>query len=208
VGTTPGFNGDYYKALKSVKAKTIIMTGPLDLYNPVEARPCGRGRWKVSFRTWARRPDKMMARSASTPARAVALTLRLNQTRFRPGETLQVGLSARNPGPAVVADFYFGVILPDGITAAFVTSLSPLDVIVRRLDADPRTFPPTSPQDLIPGGLDVSLEAFLSYQFSAEEFDGTALVFALLMPAGALAEGQFDPEKILALDVQAFTLTP
>lgn len=36
VGTTPGFNGDYLKALKSIKAKTLIMTGPLDLYNPVE----------------------------------------------------------------------------------------------------------------------------------------------------------------------------
>lgn len=36
VGTTPGFDGDYLQALKSVKAKTLIMTGPLDLYNPVE----------------------------------------------------------------------------------------------------------------------------------------------------------------------------
>lgn len=35
VGTTPGFNGDHTKALRSVKAKTIIMTGRLDLYNPV-----------------------------------------------------------------------------------------------------------------------------------------------------------------------------
>lgn len=36
VGTTPGFNGDYYKALRSIKAKALLMTGPLDLYNPVE----------------------------------------------------------------------------------------------------------------------------------------------------------------------------
>lgn len=36
VGTTPSFNGDHLKALKGIKAKTLIMTGPLDLYNPVE----------------------------------------------------------------------------------------------------------------------------------------------------------------------------
>lgn len=34
VGTTPGFNGDYTAALRSVRAKTIILAGPLDLYNP------------------------------------------------------------------------------------------------------------------------------------------------------------------------------
>lgn len=36
VGTTPGFNGDTYKALKSVKAKAILINAPDDLYNPTE----------------------------------------------------------------------------------------------------------------------------------------------------------------------------
>ncbi len=34
IGTTPGFNGDYYKALKSIKAKTLILAGEGDLLNP------------------------------------------------------------------------------------------------------------------------------------------------------------------------------
>lgn len=34
VGTTPGFNGDTVKALSSIKAKTILMNAPGDLYNP------------------------------------------------------------------------------------------------------------------------------------------------------------------------------
>jgi homoserine O-acetyltransferase/O-succinyltransferase len=38
VGTTPGFDGDTQKALKSIKAKAILMNAPGDLYNPtVEA---------------------------------------------------------------------------------------------------------------------------------------------------------------------------
>lgn len=36
LGDTPGFNGDYYKALKSIKAKTILMTAPLDILVPVD----------------------------------------------------------------------------------------------------------------------------------------------------------------------------
>jgi len=38
VGTTPGFNGDTEKALGSIKAKTLILTGTKDLLNP-ESEP-------------------------------------------------------------------------------------------------------------------------------------------------------------------------
>ena len=34
VGTTPGMNGDYHKALTSIKAKTLILAGTGDLLNP------------------------------------------------------------------------------------------------------------------------------------------------------------------------------
>jgi len=34
LGTTPGMNGDYHKALKSIKAKTLILAGSGDLLNP------------------------------------------------------------------------------------------------------------------------------------------------------------------------------
>jgi homoserine O-acetyltransferase/O-succinyltransferase len=34
VGTTPGMNGDYVKALRAIKAKTLILTGQKDLLNP------------------------------------------------------------------------------------------------------------------------------------------------------------------------------
>lgn len=38
VGATPGFGGDTDSALASIRASTLILTPPLDLYNPVE---CG-----------------------------------------------------------------------------------------------------------------------------------------------------------------------
>jgi homoserine O-acetyltransferase len=37
VGTTPGFNGDTEAALRAVRAKTLILAPPLDLFNPVES---------------------------------------------------------------------------------------------------------------------------------------------------------------------------
>jgi homoserine O-acetyltransferase len=43
VGTTAGFNGDTAKALASIKAKTLILTGTKDLLNP-EAEPTEMGK--------------------------------------------------------------------------------------------------------------------------------------------------------------------
>jgi len=43
VGTTPGMSGDYAKALRGIKAKTLIMVGVKDLLNPEwEAREAAR----------------------------------------------------------------------------------------------------------------------------------------------------------------------
>ena len=36
IGDTPGFNGDYLKALRSIKAKALLMNAPGDLYNPTD----------------------------------------------------------------------------------------------------------------------------------------------------------------------------
>ena len=36
IGDTPGFNGDYLKALHSIKAKALLMNAPGDLYNPTD----------------------------------------------------------------------------------------------------------------------------------------------------------------------------
>src|SRR5258708_17171062 len=43
VGTTPGFNGDTAKALASIKAKTLILTGTKDLLTP-EFEPTTMGK--------------------------------------------------------------------------------------------------------------------------------------------------------------------
>lgn len=43
LGTTPGFNGDYHRALASIKAKTLVLAGSTDLLNPeYEAQEAAR----------------------------------------------------------------------------------------------------------------------------------------------------------------------
>jgi homoserine O-acetyltransferase len=37
VGITPGFDGDTQRALRSIRARTLILAPPLDLFNPVAA---------------------------------------------------------------------------------------------------------------------------------------------------------------------------
>ena len=56
----------------------------------------------------------------------VTVTLGLNQATFRAGETLRVALGMHNLGPTVTTDAYLGVLLPDGVTVFFVSSLAPL----------------------------------------------------------------------------------
>jgi homoserine O-acetyltransferase len=52
VGTTPGFNGDTPKALASIKAKTLILTGTKDLLNPeFEPQEAGKNVSSVKIMT-------------------------------------------------------------------------------------------------------------------------------------------------------------
>jgi hypothetical protein len=129
----------------------------------------------------------------------------LNQTTFRTGQTLIVALGVQNTGPAFTADFYFAVLLPDGVTILFFT---PTNVIASRLDADPRTFQPLAANVPLPEGPALIIDNFRSFTFSGGEPSGTYSFFAVLTPPGAFGNGQIDPGEILALGIQPFSFSP
>jgi hypothetical protein len=92
------------------------------------------------------------------------LMLSLNQTEFRSGDTLRVGLGARNPGPAFTADFVFGFFPPDGATACFITDLAPLSVQCLDLTAGPLlVLPPLATRIEVPEGLDGMLNDLFDF---------------------------------------------
>jgi homoserine O-acetyltransferase len=43
VGTTPGFDGDTGRALASIRARTLVLAPPLDLFNPSDAARSAAG---------------------------------------------------------------------------------------------------------------------------------------------------------------------
>ena len=138
----------------------------------------------------------------------VTLTLGLNQAMFRAGETLRVRLGIHHQGPSVTMDVYLGILLPDGVTVFFVTSLAPLDGVVTRLDTDPRTFAPLAASFEFPPELDVTLEDFFVYTFTGGESPGSYTIFTLLTPPGAFTDGQVDAGDLLGLTLQPFTVSP
>jgi hypothetical protein len=56
--------------------------------------------------------------TASDAAATAAITL--NQTEFKAGDTLSVGLQIANPADRPPASLHIGVVMPDGNTALFV----------------------------------------------------------------------------------------
>ena len=64
VSTTPGMNGDYVKALRAIKAKTLIMTGTKDLLNP-EWEALEAARYIRDVRTVPINPDSVTGHFAA-----------------------------------------------------------------------------------------------------------------------------------------------
>jgi len=64
VGTTPGMNGDYVKALRAIKAKTLIMTGTKDLLNP-EWEPQDAARYIRDVRVMTISPGTVTGHAAA-----------------------------------------------------------------------------------------------------------------------------------------------
>jgi subtilisin family serine protease len=147
------------------------------------------------------------ALTALSPTLTLGPTLSpgLNQTTFRTGQTLIVGLGVQNTGPAFTADLYFSVLLPDQLTVLFFT---PTNVVGSRLDADPRTFQPFAANVPLPEGVALIIDNFQLVTFTGGEPSGTYSFVAFLTPPGAFVNGLIDSGEILALGIQPFSFSP
>src|SRR5262249_46291843 len=114
------------------------------------------------------------------------------------GDTLRVGIGARNPGPAFPADVYVGVLLPGGSTAVFLTGTSPLTAVTVPVSADPRAFPRLFTGVSVPAGLSAPMGQLFAHTFAGTETPGTYTLFAALVVPGAFADGRIDPGDVIA----------
>jgi subtilisin-like proprotein convertase family protein len=140
-------------------------------------------------------------------AESTEVGITLNQRIFGIGDILRVGLHAQNPvATTVSADFYFAVLLPNGVTLVFVDFDG--NVVTGRLDADPSTFVPAVANATLPTGLDVTINNFLLHVFDGTEAPGVYICFALLTTPGASADGVLDGSEIIHLSLAPFSFIP
>jgi hypothetical protein len=130
---------------------------------------------------------------------APTLSLAVNQSVLRTGDTLQITLGMRNGETPVAADEYFGILHPDGTTVTFLTSLTPPSGSTTNLAADARTFPPLTAALVLDAGTNLTLPNFFTFTLTGAEAPGAYVVFAALVRPGHLADGRVDPGDLLAL---------
>jgi hypothetical protein len=142
---------------------------------------------------------------AREPLSPPSLALRLNHTQFSgAGHTLVATLRAEHQGPDLLADFYFGIVLPDGMTIVCVVGDR---FVVTRMDANPSTLRPWVPNAPIEQGLNLTYD-FWHYTFQGSEPPGAYAAFLMLTTPGAFQDGRIDEGDILTIDWQAFQFVP
>lgn len=127
----------------------------------------------------------------------------LNGRRFERGQTLRVGVEARNPADGIAADLYVGIVMPDGTTAVMLAT-------------DGRPGPPRSllapalleRTEAAPPGFALSAPAFFVAALPATLRAGTYEVFATLVRRAGLADNHLDDDEILALGLERFVVAP
>ena len=126
---------------------------------------------------------------------ASSATIALNQTEFKAGNTLTVGIQVTNPADSPSANLYIGVVMPDGETALF---LAPGGATLPVSLTDPVNFRSLQPA---PAAFTLDAPGFAQFTWPADGLPiGTYQVFVALTQAST--------GSVLALDVKPFTYSP
>lgn len=148
-----------------------------------------RSRWWVSLLTLA----LLLTLGAATSDAAPTAALTLNQTEFKAGDTLSVGVQVANDGPP--ANLYVGVVMPDGDTALFLVPGGATPPVSLADAANFRSL------QAAPPGFTLNAPVFSQFTWPADGLPpGTYVLFIALTQA---SNG-----SLLALDVKPFTYSP
>jgi hypothetical protein len=144
-----------------------------------------------------------LAPRAAAQAPGLELAVLSGQALYYPGETVTLSVRADNPGLPVSADFYAGVILPDGLTVVTVgldgsLSLGSL--------ADLPGLRPLALGVSLGAPFAVALDPLVQYVWTGTEPLGLYTAFLAAVQPGSLADGRLDPGDLLALQTGGLSL--
>jgi phospholipase/lecithinase/hemolysin len=145
------------------------------------------------------------------------LSLTVNQENLSLGDRLDVSLDVNNPGSSFMGDhllfkvistidIFFGVLLPDGDSIAFFTSLD-FNAKSGSL-SDLSTFHPFIENIDLSSQITASTPTFFTYTWTGAEPIGNYVFFLAAMVPGALVDGSLDTEDIVDLSTAAFSFIP
>ena len=131
---------------------------------------------------------------------ALSLSASVNHSTFSAGQTLMVGGEADNPGRPEAADFYVGIVRPDG-SIQFFTSTG----IVLGNVSDVSSFRPFAVG--VPLGTPFSATApnFYAREWTATDMRGPYVFFVGAVMTGALTTGTAVSERLLGLATAPFS---
>jgi glucose/arabinose dehydrogenase len=139
--------------------------------------------------------------AADAACTQLAVSTGVNQRSFAVGELLSARLGVINPGLPGAADFYAGVVEPEGGIAFFTSGGG---VTLGRAD-DPGSFRALAAGVSLTPAFTATAPGFFAYRFAGGEPRGDYTLFLLAVEAGALADGVLADGEILGLAVTPFS---
>jgi uncharacterized delta-60 repeat protein/uncharacterized repeat protein (TIGR01451 family) len=126
---------------------------------------------------------------------ALALSLVVNRQLFAPGDAVRIGITMSNSGPQVVADVYFGAVLPPEASAILVCAGgAPVALLANAftrlietcLPASAGAIEPLTPNMTIPTALPVTEVSHFDGVWPANAPAGPYIIFVALTRPGTL----------------------
>ena len=130
----------------------------------------------------------------------LSLSASVNQPTFAVGQSLSVGGAVIDPGLPVAADFYVGILRPDG-SIQFITNAG----IVLGNVTDVTSFRPLAVAVPLGTPFSVNAQNFYTHQWTSGDLHGGYVFFVAAVKTGALAGGIVPSDQILGLATASFS---
>ena len=172
------------------------------------ARHVGIGYAFQAGSTYGRYWTANLGRSSGTAqlAPGVCVALWTNAIGFSTGDPLSVSLQAVNFGNPGSADFYFGVVLPDGNTVLLFTNME--FQRSRATASDVTNWTPLVAGVSLATPFTANRPDFMSYDWAGHEPSGSYTLFLTAAVPGSFSDGTVDEGDIIHSSTATITFAP